>query len=609
MTEAAFSQKIISRFFRSTLPRTQLKLVLLLVALVLLVSLVSGTFVERSLREQEHVRRVETLTTQARLIQEMTRNLVYDAREFSELDRIANRTAREIHARVTLIGRDGAVLGDSEIAVEALARVENHAVRPEVAAALSGKLGMEARQSGTVGQRYFYLALPPRDEASGVVRLAIELPEIEASVATLHRELIKAGIVGLIAAIVIAFAWTATTLRPVEELGQVVRRFVQGDLSPRLEWSQSTELGEIAGAVNQIAVELRNRLLEISTEKQKLHAILDGMAEGLLVLDLRGNVSIVNARFRALFHLDEMRDVEGRTLLEVVRNAELENFFAMARSASASVQREIVLGENAEHVLQVQAVGFPRNAERVGTVAVFHDISEIRRLERIRRDFVSNASHELRTPLTAICGFVENLLQASPSDAERAHYLAIIDRNARRLTSLVNDLLELARIESRDLVTRSETFALDAVVDTALLDRRAALRERNLRVEFSAQERPLQIFCDPQAVEQIIINLLDNAIKYTDPGGKIHLALSRPAPDCVEFSIHDTGIGIPAIEQEKIFERFYRVDQARSRAQGGTGLGLSIVKHLVQNLGGEIRVESALGQGSCFRVALPTRRA
>lgn len=608
MKKADSSRSVLAHLFRSSLPRTQLKLVLVLVALVSLVSIVSGVLVERGLRKQEDARRVEVLTAQARLIQELTHGTVYAASESPELDRIANRTAREIHARVTLIGRDGAVLGDSELALDALAHIENHAARSEVAAALSGKLGVESRQSGTVGQRYLYLALPPRDETSGVVRLAIELPAIEESVSALHRELIKSSLLGLLAAIVVAFAWTATTLRPVEELGQAVTRFVQGDLSPRLEWSQSTELGEIAGAVNQIAAELRNRLLEISTEKQKLHAILDGMAEGLLVLDLHGNVSLVNARFRTLFHLDAMYGVEGRSLLEVVRSVELENFFAMVRSARESVQTEIALDENGEQVLRVQAVGFPHNAERIGTVAVFHDISEIRRVERIRRDFVSNASHELRTPLTAICGFAETLRQGSLSDAERAHYLEIIDRNARRLTNLVNDLLELARIENRGLAARSETFAFDAIVDAALRDRSDALRERNLRVEFST-ERPLQICGDLQAIEQIVVNLLDNAIKYTDPGGEIQLALAQPSPERVEFSIRDTGIGIPAEDQEKIFERFYRVDQVRSRAQGGTGLGLSIVKHLVQKLGGEIGVESKLGQGSRFRVVLPKRPA
>lgn len=604
MNDTDLSRKSPFGIFRSALPRTQLKLVLLLVALVALVSLASGVLVERGLREQERARLTQSLAAQARLLQELTHGMSYVTAESEVLDRIANRTARQLDARVTLIGRDGAVLGDSDVAFEALPQVENHATRPEVAAALAGRLGVDSRLSDTVGRRYFYLALPPGEETPGVVRVAVALPEIEASVEALHRELIKAGALGLLAALVIAFFWTAVTLRPVEDLARVVARFVQGDFAQRLEWSRGTELGEIAGAVNQIAEQLRARLLEIATEKQRLHAILDGMAEGLLVLDLRGRVSLVNARFRILFHVNEMLDVEGRSLLEVVRNVELADFFALAQGTRESLQTEIALGENAEQVLQVQAVGFPQSGPRIGTVAVFHDISEIRRLERIRRDFVSNASHELRTPLTAIRGFVETLLQGSPSEAERAQYLEIIDRNARRLTNLVNDLLELARSEGRVAPVRRETFALDVIVDAALRDRSDALRARNLSVEFST-ERPMPICSDPQAVEQIVVNLLDNAIKYTDPGGEIRLALTQPTPDRVEFSVRDTGIGIQADEQEKIFERFYRVDQVRSRAQGGTGLGLAIVKHLVQKLGGEIGVESKPGQGSCFRVLLP----
>ncbi len=590
--------------FRSALPRTQLKLVLLLVALVALVALASGVFVERGLREQERAHLTESLAAQARLVQELTHGMSYVVGESETLDRIANRTARQIHARVTLMGRDGFVLGDSDVSLAELPRLENHAMRPEMAAALAGQIGVDLRQSNIVGQRYLYLALPPTETVPGVVRIAVEMPKIEASVAALHRELIKAGILGLCVALVIALFWTAATLRPVEDLAHVVSRFVQGDFAQRLEWSRSTELGEIAGAVNQIAEQLRARLMEIATEKQQLHAILDGMAEGLLVLDLQGRIALVNTRFRDLFHLEQALDVEGSSLLAVVRNVALEDFFTTAQSARDSLQTEIALGEGGEQVLRVQAVGFPRGDARVGTVAVFHDISEIRRLERIRRDFVSNASHELRTPLAAIRGFAETLLQGSSNEAERVQYLEIIDRNARRLTNLVNDLLELARIENRDTSLRRETFALDAIVDAALRDRSEALRTRDLHVDF-ATPRPLSICSDAQAVEQIVVNLLDNAIKYTDPGGAIHIVLVQATSERVEFSIRDTGIGIPTEEQEKIFERFYRVDQARSRMQGGTGLGLAIVRHLVQQLGGEMGVESKPGQGSCFRVLLP----
>jgi two-component system phosphate regulon sensor histidine kinase PhoR len=301
-------------------------------------------------------------------------------------------------------------------------------------------------------------------------------------------------------------------------------------------------------------------------------------------------------------------DLVGRSALEGIRHADLAELLAAAQQTGEPEARVITLSHPAARTLRVHALRFPRRSRTsLGTVAVFHDVTELTQLEKMRRDFVANASHELRTPLAAIRGFAETLL-ATPdlAEADRRSYLEVIDRHARRLGHLVGDLLELSKIESGKSGLELGPVDTAAVIASLIRDQRARCEEKGLQVSQEAKGDTLA-WADVAAVEQIVANLLDNAIKYTEPGGRIHIAMQGDARQ-VRVSVRDTGIGIPEADLGRIFERFYRVDRARSRALGGTGLGLAIVKHLVQSLGGEISVESELGRGSTFSFTLPRGR-
>jgi len=314
-------------------------------------------------------------------------------------------------------------------------------------------------------------------------------------------------------------------------------------------------------------------------------------------------VLLANSRLREFYDLPG--DVVGRPYLEAVRDAAVDELLREAAHSDAIVARQLRVGRPAPRTLQVHAVRLRGpGGGGAGLVAVFHDISELARLEEVRRDFVANASHELRTPLAAIRGFAETLLEnGALTDAERRSYLEIIDRHAQRLTHIVSDLLELSTIERGRIRLEPVELDVDAVVDSLVRDSGPRFQERRLEVHHSSSGRATAL-ADPRAVEQILTNLLDNAVKYTEPGGRIEIQVES-GPTKVRVRVRDTGIGIPEQDLGRIFERFYRVDKARSRALGGTGLGLAIVKHLVQSLGGEISVKSELGAGSTFTFTLP----
>jgi two-component system phosphate regulon sensor histidine kinase PhoR len=543
-----------------------------------------------------------SLTERAQLAQELRRGIPFEVNATADLDPIADRAGEAAGARVTLIARDGTVVGDSDVPIAEIPSLANHADRPEVRAALAGSLGRSTRRSATVGRRLFYLALPADAEPAGVVRLAADLSAMEAAIAELRRELLLAGAVGLAAALALAVLLSWWSLRPIEELRRVAASIAGGDLARRLPHRSVDELGEIADSINRMAEQLRLRLEEVTREKEQLQAVLNGMVEGVLVVDTEGKIVLANARLRELFGI--RGEVSGRLPIEVVRDATVDAVLKRASQGDEPISEVIHPGGDASRTLRMRAVGFPiGGGERFGAVAAFDDVTELVRLEQVRRDFVANASHELRTPLTAIRGFAETLRDGEgTSEADRRSFIEIIERHARRLGSLVDDLLELSTLESRE-APLDRTQVDPAAIARALLDDfRSRFAEKSLDVSLDdSGNAPAS--ADPRALEQILTNLVDNAVKYSEAGGRIEIRIESDER-FVTVRVRDTGIGIPEADRERIFERFYRVDKARSRALGGTGLGLAIVKHLVQGLGGEIAVESRVGVGSEFRFAL-----
>ncbi len=580
------------------MPRIQRKLMVALCGLVAVTLLATSWVAERGLRQREMARIQEALAHEAALVRVLMSELPIANSATPELDALAQRAAPATDARITLIAADGSVVADSAVRIENLAELENHADRPEVVAALAGRTGVSARRSASIGVRLLYVAIPRGGDGEGVVRLAVELADVEAAVAGLRRRLALAGALGLGAAILLAFAISRLAVRPLSEMRDALRAIAGGDLQRRIRPRSDDELGEIALAINGMAGQLGLRFDEVTAEKEQLGAVLAGMVEGVLVLDTDGRVALANPRLRELLSI--WGEVEGRKLVEVVRHPEIDAALHETAESGVPVVQEVEVGER---TLLIHAAAFPESGPRMGCVGVFHDVSELRRLERIRREFVANASHELKTPLTAIRGFAETLLAGSvPPDKARSQ-LEVIVRNSERLESLIADMMELSRIESRRVALQRSEVDVARLARALLTDLEPRLSARALTAEVRDTDAA-PAWADRRAVEQVISNLLDNAAKYTDPGGRIQVEIGARA-DAVQVAVSDTGIGIPPEDQARIFERFYRVDESRSRALGGTGLGLSIVKHLVQSLGGEILLESEVGVGSTFRFTLP----
>jgi two-component system phosphate regulon sensor histidine kinase PhoR len=582
--------------------RSQLILMSMITGLVVLVIVVSGALAERSLREREMANIERSLERRAELIRELASEVRFDVAERDALDAIADRAQPAAAARVTLIDSAGVVLGDSDVALDKLREVENHADRPEVRDALAGRVGSSTRRSSTVGRPLLYLAIPEAHGA-GVVRLAVEVSDVDGAVAELRRSLVAAGVIGIAAALAVSFGLSWLTLRPLREMRRAADSIAGGDLGNRLTARGVDELGGISTAINQLAEQIRDRINDTTKEKEQLQAVLNGMVEGVLVVDEGGRVLLVNDRLREFYQI--ANEVVGGSALAVIRDAEVDELLGAAAATDQAVSRRITTIRADRRTFRVHAVRFPAGSgPRTGTVAVFHDITEVARLEAVRRDFVSNASHELRTPVTAIRGYAETLL-ASPdlAAADRDSAIDTIHRHAIRLSNLVADLLDLSAIEGRGVDSEPSRVDVAELATRLVGDARPRIRDQGLELELSAPS-PAWAWVRPQALEQTLTNLLDNACSYSDSGGKVRVSVES-AGGSVTLRVGDSGIGISPADQHRIFERFYRVDASRSRAVGGTGLGLSIVKHLVQSMGGRIDVESQLGRGSTFSVSLP----
>ncbi len=581
--------------------RSPWKLVACLAALVVLVVAVVGLQARREFSARAlEVRRLELETALPDLRAALAR-FALETASMAELDAAIRPFADASGARVTLIRRDGTVVSDSALPPGQVDRFANHADRPEIAAALSDGRGSAVRRSASVGRELLYVAVPTRS-GDGVIRLAVPLGEDRSALA-LDRWLLQALAVGLLAALGLGWVLARSNARAVAHMGQVAIRVAEGDFSQRVRRHAGDDLDPIAGAIDRMAEQLRLQLEEATQEKERLGAVLNGMVEAVIVVDLHGKIVLVNDRAQEFFSISER--VVGRPFLEVLRNATLDDLLAEAARRDEPATGEVQIAMPVERVLRVQAVRYPRGASRpLGTVAAFHDVTDIVRLEQVRRDFVANASHELRTPLAAIGGFAETLLSnRNLGEDDQRRYLEVIDRHAERLTHLVADLLELSKVESRAVEPELAEIDVAELAGTLIEDLQGAIAEKDLVASVERRGHPVAR-ADQGAVQQILVNLVDNAIKYTEPGGEIQVRVEE-AGGYVSVEVTDDGIGVPADDRERIFERFYRVDKARSRDLGGTGLGLAIVKHLVQGQGGTIQMESEVGRGSTFRFTLP----
>jgi two-component system, OmpR family, phosphate regulon sensor histidine kinase PhoR len=582
------------------MPKIQVRLAAALAALAIAISLLFGALVERGLRARELVRAEHGLSASAHLVVELLRGVPFATTESRALTPLALRASAAAGARVTLIAPDGTVVADSELRADELPNVANHAGRPEIARALAGSLGVATRKSETVGRPFLYLAVPREDGQPGVVRVAADLSGVDAAVSDLRHALVAGGLLATVAALVLSWLLARALVRPLSAIHAALIQISGGDLGARVRWRSNSELGQVARAIDRMAVDLEQSHGEISAERDRLETVLRVMVEGVLVVDHELRIMLANPRVHEL--LGTRGELEGRRPLEAIRSAEVHDLLAEALGSSGPVRRELTAPGSDRRVLGVQAASFSISGTK-GAVAVFHDMTEVRRLETVRRDFVANASHEIKTPLTAIRGFAETLLGAELPPTELRKYLQVILSHSERLSRLVEDLLELSRLESG--AHKLDPAPLDiGVLATRLCDELAPrIRERGFDVRVDGAGAP-RALADRRAVEQILSNLLDNALKYAESGKKIDIRVTGE-DGAVRVDVEDHGPGIPEADRARIFERFYRVDRGRSREQGGTGLGLAIVKHLVQASGGEIWVDSTPGEGSTFSFTLP----
>ena len=589
--------------------RIAFKLTLTLVGFVGVSMVAAGFFLNGALEEFAVESLEQRLASVAGVLEEEARGLLRSGPP-AAFQAFVLRVARPTGARVTLIAADGRVVAESDRRAEDLARLDNHRDRREVRTALEGRLGRDLRRSAAVDAQLLYVAWPVRDagQVIGALRLALPLSAVTASYASLHQVLLAGGGVALLVALGIGIFVAGRVTRPVVDMQSIARQMSEGNFLVRAPSRSTDEIGTLGRSLNVLAARLREKVQDLEQERAKVTAILDGMVEGVVAVDGHEHVLLMNERARAIFGLGAMRG-ERKPFLEVIRNVELHELFRDSRAGSPDLvvlRREVRLAAPAGRVLEVQALPLALGGDEWGLVMVLHDVTELRRLEDVRTEFVANVSHELRTPLTAIHGYLETLLEGALEEPEHARkFLEIVFRHTERLGRLISDLAELSNIELGRITLALAPTPLGEVVESvvAIIGPRAA--RGGVRLASAVPPGLVDVTADHDRLVQILINLVDNAVKYTPRGGDVRIGASRIAGDRVEVTVTDTGIGIPRGDLPRITERFYRVDKARSRELGGTGLGLAIVKHLVLAHGGELAIDSELGQGTTVRFTLP----
>jgi two-component system phosphate regulon sensor histidine kinase PhoR len=426
--------------------------------------------------------------------------------------------------------------------------------------------------------------------------------------------LIFSTLLSLVFIIPLAYLLVRILTRPILQMTDAAMQLAS-DSSDRETYAHSDdEIGKLSRAISDIGVRLRAKIEEISKEKEYLQAILKGMGEGVLVVDERGRILMINDAFRELLSISS--DVSGKTSLEIVRNTNMERAIRGVIQDGKGRAFELILPSSGGRTFEVNVVSIHSSPEEAGeeserirgAIAVFHDISRLKELEKIRQDFVANVSHELRTPLTTIKGYTETLLEGALKEEVASQFVQVIKKHTDRLTKIVEDLLMLSKIESRKFQLNLEPITLPDLFEDVLGFIREAAGRKNITIIQNEIPSSLVIQADRNYLEQVLINLLDNAIKYTSSGGGITISALETDEKEIQISVQDNGIGIPRDDLPRIFERFYRVDKGRSQEMGGTGLGLSIVKHIIQAHGGRVWVESQFGKGSTFHFTLPRNR-
>jgi len=522
---------------------------------------------------------------------------------FDEVDAYCKASAESAGSRVSVIDGEGRVLGDSTKDPRIM---ENHGSRPEVVEALKGRTGSSIRHSSTLATNMMYVAVPIEREhvVSGVVRTALPMTALEEEARSVRHRIVLWGLFTALVAAFISLMVSRKITRPISDMQRSASLFAEGDFSHKLYVPDSHEIGGLAESMNFMAEQLDERIKTTTRQRNEMEAVLTSMEEGVMAVDERFSIISMNAAAHGIFGLVPGEAV-GYGVSEAIRNIAFIRFVEKAAGMSDAMDEDIKLWDDRETLLHTRSTPLRGVGEtRLGTLIVFNDVTRMRRLENMRRDFAANASHEMRTPLTCIKGAVETiLLEKEDLPENHGRFYTIIEKNVDRMTQLIEDLLELSRIEQQQLGSLPlNPASVGAVLDSSLLLISGNAAARDVIIDVSG-DTDVQAFFDPMLLERAVVNLLDNAIKYSPEQSTVTLFVEKVS-DRVEIRVSDQGCGIPAEHIPRLFERFYRVDSARSRKLGGTGLGLAIVKHVMHLLQGDVHIESTPDKGSTFTLVL-----
>lgn len=522
-----------------------------------------------------------------------------------KIDRLCKDLGSLTQTRITIVALDGRVMGDSE---ENPISMDNHKNRPEIFAAMKGETGKSVRFSDTVRQTMMYLAIPAHRNGNiiAVVRTSLPLSVIDWALHTVYKHMLLGGVIVAVLFAVVALLILRQISRPLENMRKVAEKLAQGELNARVPESGYEETKALARVLNQMATQLSERMRIITEQRNEQEAVFSSMVEGVLAVDKDERILHLNPAAARLLEVKN-EDVRGRSMQEIIRNPDLQKFLSNTLAQSGVLDGEIVIYSNEDHFLQLHGtVLTDASGINIGALVVLNDVTRLKRLETVRRDFVANVSHELKTPITALKGCVETLTDESSVTAqERKTFMTMMARHADRLEAIVNDLLSLSKIEfdaERGQVQLEPAPVADVLCRAVNIFTEQAEHKKIILIVDCPEDLTASI--NAALLEQAVGNLIDNAVKYSSEGTRVRVSAKLNGND-VEISVDDQGPGIEKKHLDRIFERFYRVDQARSRAMGGTGLGLAIVKHIALAHRGTVGVTSALGQGSIFTIRFP----
>lgn len=579
------------------------KIIALYLVMLVTTLMFTGYFLQRSLENYFSSWLERKLIKEMQLILTIVNSLLED-KDYARLNKSIITYGEELETRITIIDLKGKVLADSR---KDPLTMESHLYRPEVQEVLKGKLGKEIRYSSTLDMNMKYVALPIKKEDGkliGIIRASLTLNKLQELYNGIWTVLLKSSFFAILVAVLLSLKLTNHITDPIREITSAAQRIANGYLDHKLVIRTKDEIGQLALMFNYMVDRVKDKMQEISGEKNKIEAIITSIGDAVIAVNKERRILLFNLAAERIFGIKEDM-VLNKSLIQITKNYKLDELVELSLEKNEIITEELEMLVPEQRVFRIQIAPIEGIKESiVGVVAVLRDITEIRRLEEMRKEFVGNVSHELKTPLTSIKGYVETLLDSSPDEKISRSFFSIIREEANRLQRLIEDLLSLSRLESKSNYSSKEQVDMMKVINDTLSLLREKARKKSISLESDLPVSLPLIEANKDQMSRLMINLVDNAIKYTPRCGKVKVRSYNEGEKLI-LEVEDNGMGIPEKDLPRIFERFYRVDKARNRKLGGTGLGLSIIKHIIEEHQGQISVESKVGEGSKFIVELP----